>query len=186
MPRPKSIKTYFRVEASALINAINRCTNKNHAQYNDYGGRGISVHSSFLGPDGFKNFMDAVGPKPSPELTLDRVSNDKGYEPGNLAWTTRSVQQRNRRPRKAKVCDMGHGLGAHVIVCKDGRTKTLYSPYVECGERKLTIRQWASELGIQRRTLAQRLQRGLTPEQALVPTLFDTCGKPRDGGPTIH
>lgn len=183
---PKSLRRQFPVEYGALTNAINRCKNKNHAQYDDYGGRGISVHPSFIGPDGFKNFLNAIGPKPSPELTLDRVSNDKGYEPGNLAWTTRSVQQRNRRPRKARVLDMGQGLGAHVTVCKDGKTKTFYSPYVECGERKLTIRQWASELGIRSRTLVQRLQRGLTPEQALVPILFDTWGKPRDGGPTIH
>lgn len=187
MPRPKSIKTYFRVEASALINAINRCKNKNHAQYNDYGGRGISVHSSFLGPEGFKAFIDAVGPKPSPQLTLDRVDNAKGYEPGNLAWTTREVQQRNRRPYRTHTTDMGWGSKTHTILCHDGnRKRTFDSPLVPLNDRTLSLYEWSKLLNINVKTLRQRLQRGLTPAQALVPTLFNTRGRPRDGGPTIH
>ncbi len=44
----------------------------------------------------FKEFFSHIGPKPSPELTLDRIDNKKGYEPGNVWWATRKQQSRNR------------------------------------------------------------------------------------------
>lgn len=40
--------------------------------------------------------MADVGKRP-PGTTLDRIDNNKGYEPGNVRWTTRLVQSRNRR-----------------------------------------------------------------------------------------
>ncbi len=172
-------------EYQALGNAILRCSNKNHAQWKDYGGRGVKVDPLFTGPDGFDNFMEAVGRKPSPELTLDRVSNEKGYEVGNLAWTTRSAQQRNQRPRAAKVTDLGWGLKAHIITRGNQRVCTVYSPIVPLGDRKLSLREWSIELGVNPRTLKQRIQRGMKPAEALVPMLFTTRGAPRKG-PTIH
>jgi len=92
----------FKSERSTLSEAIGRCHNPNHNRYNDYGGRGIFVHDEWRTEGGFQKFMEYVGPKPSPELTLDRIDNDKGYEPGNLRWATRSEQQRNRRPMSAE------------------------------------------------------------------------------------
>ena len=179
-------KKDFKAEYNALANARNRCTNRNHAQWKDYGGRGITVDPTFLGPDGFTNFLAAVGPKPRPELTLDRVSNELGYVVGNLAWTSRSVQQRNRRPDRAHVADMGWGLKAHLTKRCDGHQFTIHSPIVPLGDRSLSLKEWSVELGIAAKTLQQRLQRGLTPEQALVPVLFDTWGKPRKSDPTVH
>ncbi len=172
-------------EYAALANAILRCTSPRHAQWKDYGGRGVKVDSLFIGPDGFDNFMKAVGRKPSPELTLDRVSNEKGYEVGNLAWTTRSVQQRNQRARHASVADLGWGLKTHIITRRDQFECTVYSPIVPLGDRKLSLREWSIELGIKASTLRQRIQRGMTPSEALVPVLFTTRGNPRNG-PTIH
>ena len=175
----------FPSEFAALYNAILRCSSPSHAQWKDYGGRGITVDPSFTGPDGFDNFMAAVGRKPRPELTLDRVSNEKGYEVGNLAWTTRSVQQRNQRPRHAEVTDLGWGLKTHKITRRDQFECTVYSPIVPLGDRKLSLREWSIELGIKASTLRQRIQRGMTPSEALVPVLFTTRGSPRNS-PTIH
>jgi hypothetical protein len=44
----------------------------------------------------------AVGPKPSPELTLDRIDVNGNYEPGNVRWIPWSQQLSNRRPYKHK------------------------------------------------------------------------------------
>jgi len=182
----KSPKTNFKAEKAALRNAIFRCTSDKHPQYNDYGGRGITVHASFIGPDGFANFLKAIGPKPSPELTLDRVSNDKGYEPGNIAWTSRSVQQRNRRSPRAQVADLGWGLKKYKTKMKCGSLTTRYSPYIEVDGTKKSLVEWSEILGVCKRTLKQRILRGKSPREALVPVLFDPHGNPRRNGPTIH
>lgn len=46
----------------------------------------------------FEAFFAYIGPRP-PGLTLERVDNERGYEPGNVTWATRSEQARNRRRR---------------------------------------------------------------------------------------
>jgi hypothetical protein len=40
--------------------------------------------------------------EPPPGLSQDRINNDRGYEPGNLQWTDRLTQVRNRRPAKKR------------------------------------------------------------------------------------
>jgi len=72
-----------------------RCGNPKHRQFKDYGGRGIKMHPAWAAS--FPAFLEGVGRRPSPELTLDREDNDKGYEPGNMRWTTRDVQNLNQR-----------------------------------------------------------------------------------------
>jgi len=77
---------------------IKRCTNPNIRFYEDYGGRGITVCDRWLWS--YEAFILDVGRKPSSKHTLDRVDNDRGYEPGNVRWATQSEQLRNRRTTK--------------------------------------------------------------------------------------
>lgn len=84
-------------EYIAWENMISRCTNPNFRQYKDYGGRGITVADEWRGRDGFQNFLKSVGPRPSPEMTLDRENSNKGYIPGNVRWASRLIQNRNTR-----------------------------------------------------------------------------------------
>lgn len=76
-------------------NMIQRCTNPNRWQYPYYGGRGVTVCERWMT---FENFYADMGDRPE-GLSLDRIDNNKGYEPGNCKWSTRSEQARNRRKR---------------------------------------------------------------------------------------
>ena len=72
-----------------------RTTNPNDPYYKIYGGRGITVCERWI--NSFAVFLQDMGPKPSPEHTLDRINNDGNYEPGNVRWATRKEQNANKR-----------------------------------------------------------------------------------------
>lgn len=77
---------------------ISRCTNPKVKSYRDYGARGITVCDRWK--NDFAAFHQDMGNRPSPELTLERVDNERGYEPDNVIWATRLSQNRNRRKRR--------------------------------------------------------------------------------------
>lgn len=85
---------HLSAEYCAYTSAKQRCTNPNNPGYKNYGGRGIEFRFK-----SFEEFYAEVGPRPSPELTLDRINNDGHYEPGNLRWATWSQNLNNQRGR---------------------------------------------------------------------------------------
>jgi hypothetical protein len=105
---------------------ITRCTNKKSTHYASYGGRGITVCERWRS---FKNFYADVGDAPEGK-TLDRIDNDKGYEPSNIRWATRKEQQRNTRAT------------TKLVVNGEARSSS----------------EWSEILGIPRTTIRQRYQ----------------------------
>lgn len=77
-----------------------RCLNPNNPAYPRYGGRGIGVAPEWLGKHGFSAFLEHVGKRPTPDHSLDRIDNDRGYEPGNVRWATAAQQAHNTRKTK--------------------------------------------------------------------------------------
>lgn len=135
-------------EYSAWHHMIQRCHNKNDKRYYDYGGRGIKVCAAWR--NSFVNFFNHVGKRPSKRHQIERIKNDLGYEPGNVEWTTRHAQARNKRNN-------------HMITWK-GET--------------MCMRDWAKRFNVPEQTLQMRLARGWSLERAFTENIFDcvTCG----------
>lgn len=114
---------------------VQRCTRPKHKDYPYYGGRGITVCERWRT---FANFVADMGARPS-GMSIDRIDNSKGYEPGNCRWATRSMQMRNMRGNR--------------LVTVAGRTQPLIA--------------WSEETGVRAETIGNRLARGWSPERAV-------------------
>lgn len=117
----------------------NRCNNPKHTKYSFYGGRGITVCDRWSGENGFENFKNDMGERPSPLHEIDRRDNSLGYAPDNCHWVTPDVQARNKRSNRN--------------ITYNGKTQCLTD--------------WAKELGMSRITLLKRIRMGWDEIEAL-------------------
>jgi len=72
-----------------------RCTNKNHRSYKNYGGKGIAVCDEWINSFDVFRFW-ALSHGYSKELTLDRIDGHGNYCPENCRWATFKQQGNNR------------------------------------------------------------------------------------------
>lgn len=72
-----------------------RCLNPNRRKFCIYGGRGITICERWR--HSFENFIADMGPRPSPNHSIERRDNDGNYEPDNCYWATATEQGQNRR-----------------------------------------------------------------------------------------
>lgn len=57
----------------------------------------VSVCDEWQGEQGFINWLDYMGPRPSGCDTMDRINKLGDYEPGNVEWTTKRVSANRMR-----------------------------------------------------------------------------------------
>jgi len=75
-----------------------RCLNTKHSTYPGYGGRGITICPEWR--NDFLVFARDVGEFPGGAYTIERIDNNRGYEPGNTCWKLPYAQARNRRDNR--------------------------------------------------------------------------------------
>lgn len=85
-------------EYRAWENMISRCTQPSYRDFRHYGGRGISVCQEWR--HSFETFFAYMSLRPTPQHSVDRIDNDKNYEPGNVRWATKREQSLNQRRYK--------------------------------------------------------------------------------------
>ena len=113
-----------------------RCKNPRNKNYARYGGRGITVCDRW---DDFEQFLADMGDRPSPQHSIDRIDNNKGYSPENCRWATQEVQGNNKSNNKRLTVN--------------GKTKT--------------VMQWSRDTGIHHDVIYGRLRSGATHEEAI-------------------
>jgi hypothetical protein len=123
------------------IEMIRRCHSQNSKYYYNYGARGITVCQEWR--DSLEAFYAHIGDRPTINHSIDRIDNNRGYEPGNVRWATRKVQNRNQRK--------------NILITMDGETRV--------------FADWAEHYGISWSTVKVRLKNGWETERAFkVPT----------------
>ena len=128
-------------------NMINRTSNKKNKDYKNYGGRGITVCEEWKDYLTFKKWALENGY--SDTLTLDRIDNDKGYYPGNCRWADEETQNNNKQQSR----------------------KLEYRGKIK------SVEQWAKEYNINRSTLVNRLNKGMSIKEALETPIKGGNGK---------
>lgn len=129
------------------FNMISRCHNPNARGYHKYGAKGVNVCRRWR--DSYENFLADMGTIPD-GMTIDRIKNERGYEPGNCRWATQKTQQNNRTNNRV----------------------------IEFNGERLTVMQWSERLGIGRHTIVNRLRLGWPIEKVLSPVKHGRSGKP--------
>lgn len=86
---------------------IQRCYNKKHPHYENWGGRGITVCDEWLCDyQSFRKWALESGyddKKDRKYQSLDRINNNGNYCPENCRWATAKEQNNNQRERKTGV-----------------------------------------------------------------------------------
>lgn len=86
-------------------NIIGKCSNPNHRDYKDYGGRGIKICERWNSSEGFINFSKDIGERPTDTHRLGRINTNRKFEPSNCKWISSGEHVNNRKNRRELIVD---------------------------------------------------------------------------------
>lgn len=114
-----------------------RCLNPADKHFANYGARGITVCDRWR--DSFEAFFADMGERPADKTSIDRIDNDRGYEPGNCRWADDIEQHNNKRNNR----------------------------YLEVDGERATIGEWARRTGQSMIRIHHRLTLGWPDKEAV-------------------
>lgn len=133
-----------------------RCSNPKCKEYKNYGGRGITVCDEWANDYAtFRQWAYSNGydeTKTKKECSIDRIDNNKGYNPNNCRWADSHTQANN----------------------------TSKNVYLTWNNTTHTISEWSSIVGINHQTIRCRLKRGWSVEDALSKPVLSNKVKIKD------
>ncbi|MFU0930358.1 hypothetical protein ACM26E_05985 [Kluyvera cryocrescens] len=157
---------------------LNRCNNINDKDYQQYGGRGITVCERWLDP---VKFAQDMGEKPK-RFSIERIDNNKGYSPENCRWANATEQGRNKRNNHKVVVSgesvtmsaawqsngmkestfynrLNAGMNAEDALAKPVRNRI---PYVILNGEKMQLKEAALRTGISKYILRKKVRPDLS------------------------
>lgn len=162
-----------------------RCFNKNHSHYNNYGGRGIRCYWDTMEEfkkdmyDSYLAHVDVFGEK---ETSIERIDNDRGYYKENCRWATMIEQSYNKRNTKTIIIDgeitplrlfaktfaEETGINVATIMDRAVKGKKLDDPLHRGSKSKKDLlgfsswRLFSDHVGISRQRIFQLMAKGLS------------------------
>lgn len=122
----ESVSLANTVEYRCYMAAKSRCTNPNDISYRYYGGKGIEFRFQ-----SYAEFLDELGRKPSPDLSIERINTKGHYERGNVKWGTDEEQANNKTNNR--------------LITALNKTQT--------------VMQWSRETGFTRKAITNRIDK---------------------------
>lgn len=133
-------------EYNSWFDMKRRCLDPNNDHYEDYAGRGITIHVDFI--ESFDKWYEEIGEKPKDRLkySVGRIDNNGNYTYGNIRWELNATQARNHSKQRNNTSGIT-GVGF------SERDKTWVSRWVELdGARKIkcfSISKYGNEVAKQ-------------------------------------
>ena len=122
----KRAKTHGYTGTSIYLtwkNIHSRCENKSNVSYIYYGARGIKVCKRWKT---FELFFFDMFPTWAEGMSIERLDNNKNYEPSNCIWIPKKDQSKNRRTNIEIDTLWGR------MICADAARKLKISPASFC------------------------------------------------------